>query len=488
MFKKYINIQLERIKNCPQSGMLGENVFTKIEAVLRHLVASITRSTETKILAQIMSDNPFAGVPELLTDEDRKKARDTAGQQIEDGELIIPELLIDTLNRQPMCVTDGFLEMLSRMDENRDAICSALTDGKVYRTIDDITFDDGDTHNNGRSVVIVHTDSGKLVYKPHDMRGDEQVYFLAERFFDEFVGIPKSIAFGRKFGVCEFIEKRCAEGHEEAERFWYSLGGLTLFAKPCGSTDLHHTNILSCGTKPYIIDLETHESGVTAIGDLILINDGNGAGFGLGIQRDGPVRKAVGGDIVGRRGYRLHAVFLRQGSLEGIIGLLQGVPVRDDGEIHADFPDRVVSRRGHGAAAVTGESARISAVARILESRLDQFGAEGRQGARDGDSLEREGRGGGSGGGRRRGRRDGDLRPGGAFVLSDSQLPFQLLDVRVDVRGAAGAGLLFRAEPAAGISGIASAQPSGKGNYAPEFVGAIFHGKECDRENDDDSK
>ena len=137
MFQKHINIQLERIKNCPQSGMLGENVFTKIEDVLRHLSALITKSTETKILAQIMSDNPFAGVPELLTDEDKKKALETAEHQIEDGKLIIPELLIDTLNRQLTGVTDGFLEMLSRMDENRDAICSALTDGKVYRTIDD---------------------------------------------------------------------------------------------------------------------------------------------------------------------------------------------------------------------------------------------------------------------------------------------------------------------------------------------------------------
>ena len=32
---------------------------------------------------------------------------------------------------------------------------------------------------------------------------------------------------------------------------------MTLFAKLCGSTNLHHTNILACGTKPYIIDLET---------------------------------------------------------------------------------------------------------------------------------------------------------------------------------------------------------------------------------------
>lgn len=257
MFQKYVNSQLERVKTCPQSGMLGENVLRKFEDVLKHLASLITKSTETKFISQITADNPFAGVPELLTEDEKQNALDTLRQQIDDGTLVIPELLIDTLTRQLGSVTDGFLEMLSRMDENRNAICEALTDGKIYHTIDDITLEDGDTHNNGRSVIIVHTDAGKLVYKPHDMRGDEQIYFLAKNFFDEFVGIPKSIAFGKSFGVCEFITKRRPEGNNEAESFYYSLGGMAFFAKLFGSTDLHHTNIFSCGPKPYIIDLET---------------------------------------------------------------------------------------------------------------------------------------------------------------------------------------------------------------------------------------
>ena len=259
MFQNYINFQLDRVKSCPQSSMLGQSVFEKFEGVLTNLTAHITKSTQTKIIAQILSDNPFAEVPELLTEEEKNQAIQTAKQQIENGELILPELLVKTLTRQLESVTDGFLEMVSRMfdEENRNAICKALTDGKLYHSINDITLEDGDTHNNGRRVIIIHTDAGKLVYKPHDLRGDEQIYYLAKNFFDEFIGIPKSIAFDDKFGVCEFIEKQCAQGNDEAERFYYSLGGLALFAKVFGSTDLHHTNILAHGTKPYIIDLET---------------------------------------------------------------------------------------------------------------------------------------------------------------------------------------------------------------------------------------
>ncbi len=92
--------------------------------------------------------------------------------------------------------------MLSRIDEKRDDICNALTltNGKQYRIINDIDLEAGDTHNNGRSVAIIHTDAGKIVYKPHDMRGDEQIYMLAKKFFNEFVGIPKSIASGTNSG------------------------------------------------------------------------------------------------------------------------------------------------------------------------------------------------------------------------------------------------------------------------------------------------
>ncbi|MBQ7732461.1 MAG: type 2 lantipeptide synthetase LanM [Synergistaceae bacterium] len=257
MFTEYVNIQINRVKSCPQSGMLGENVISKLEDVLKHLTAMITKSTQTQITAQITPDNPFAGIPGAAHKKDFEKALKTAKKQIDEGTLIIPELLIDTLKSRLTAVTDSFLEMLSRIDEKRDDICNALTNGKQYRIINDIDLEAGDTHNNGRNVAIIHTDAGKIVYKPHDMRGDEQIYMLAKKFFNEFVGIPKSIAFGDKFGVCEFIEKRPANGHEEAQRFWYSLGWLTLFAKLFGSTDLHNSNLLARSSKAYIIDLET---------------------------------------------------------------------------------------------------------------------------------------------------------------------------------------------------------------------------------------
>ena len=258
MFRDFIDPQIDRVRRCPQAGMLGEKVYKELESALKQTTNRIAGSTVMHMVSQAAADNPFAAAfPALLTEEEKNRALAEVRRRHESGAVKLPDPLVGQLSRQLESQTDAFLEALVRMAENRDAICAALTGGRLYRTIENITLSAGDTHNQGRSVTIFHTDAGKLVYKPHDLRVDEALFLFAERFFSEFVGIPRSIAFGDRFGVCEFIEKRRAEGEAEAERFWYCLGGLTAFAKLLGSTDLHYQNLLCCGTKPYIIDLET---------------------------------------------------------------------------------------------------------------------------------------------------------------------------------------------------------------------------------------
>jgi lantibiotic modifying enzyme len=143
------------------------------------------------------------------------------------------------------------------MFENRKAICDELTDGKLYTKIEDIQLFAGDSHNHGRSVTVLHTDAGRLVYKPRDVRGDRYIRAVADRFFSEFTGIPKCVAFGDSFGVCEYIEKQRPDGEKEAKDFWYHAGGMALFAKLLGSIDMHIENLTCRDGKPYLIDLET---------------------------------------------------------------------------------------------------------------------------------------------------------------------------------------------------------------------------------------
>ena len=210
----------------------------------------------------------------------------------------------------------------------------------------------------------------------------------------------------------------------------------------------------------------------------------------VGVQGDGAVGEVVDGEVPVDD--RVDAVFLGQVRLEVVVGLFQGVPVGDDGEIDADFLHGIAGR-GHLAVAVTGEVTRVGAVPGALEAGLDQGRSEGGRRAGHRDALEGEGRRCRRGGRGRRVRGLGGLLL--ALVFADAQFPFQVLDVLdevlVDDRFVV---LLFRAEPAAGFlrasfpgsdrsAGVPRA--AGQGNDAPELAGAPAHGQEDDRHGDD---
>ncbi|MBQ9043709.1 MAG: DUF4135 domain-containing protein [Eggerthellaceae bacterium] len=154
--------------------MLADKVYERLEGALRRKVAFITDSTVTHMVAQaVAADNPFAAaIPGLLTNQDRERGLASVRQQVESGALKLPEPLVERLELQLGYVTDAFLEALARLEENQDAICNALLDGRRFQVIEDVGLSAGDTHNRGRSVTIFHTDAGTLVYKPHDLRAE----------------------------------------------------------------------------------------------------------------------------------------------------------------------------------------------------------------------------------------------------------------------------------------------------------------------------
>ena len=259
MFQEYIDTQVNRVKASSCASLLGGEAACKFERELSANAERITGSTVTKLISmEAAASNSFAAsFPALLTDEARRGAIEAIGKKLKSGELVFPKTLTDTLTCRLTVITDAFLEMLGRMFENRKAICDELTDGKLYTKIEDIQLFAGDSHNHGRSVTVLHTDVGRLVYKPRDVRGDRYIRAVADRFFSEFTGIPKCVAFGDSFGVCEYIEKRRSVGEKEARAFWYHAGGMALFAKLLGSIDMHIENLTCRDGKPYLIDLET---------------------------------------------------------------------------------------------------------------------------------------------------------------------------------------------------------------------------------------
>ena len=257
--KNLITKQIARVETLPERALLSDGALARFSGALHELAHTASDSSVTQMLVrQVGDDNPLAALdPAMLTDEQRAYAEKAVNEELNSGALSLPKPLTELLSLRLQNVTDAFMEMLRRLAAHREALGGLLPDGRTFDRIEDIVFSAGDTHNGGRSVTVLHTDAGKLVYKPRDLRGEAGVYELVQSCFSDVLGVPKCIAFGASFGVSEFIEKRRAEGAEEARRFWYRFGGAAAVFKVLGSTDMHIENIVCSGGKPYVIDLET---------------------------------------------------------------------------------------------------------------------------------------------------------------------------------------------------------------------------------------
>lgn len=254
-----IREQTKKIEDHPQRGMLCRQALSRFWDELCSIADTVTESTATALIVrEVGADNPFAALdPALLTDEQRKMGEKAVNEKLNRGDISLPKLLTDILGFRLRTVTDAFLEMLERLSAHRNELGALLPGGKVFSRIEDITFSAGDKHNGGRSVTVLSTDAGKLVYKPRDMRGEAKIYELGQKHFSDVLGIPKCIAFGADFGVSEFIEKKRPNGEKEARLFWHRMGGAAAVIKLLGCTDMHIENLTCADGKPYIIDLET---------------------------------------------------------------------------------------------------------------------------------------------------------------------------------------------------------------------------------------
>ncbi|WP_342715402.1 type 2 lanthipeptide synthetase LanM family protein [Bacillus paramycoides] len=125
----------------------------------------------------------------------------------------------------------------------------------------DIESNHGDSHKNGRTVIIFkYNNEKKLVYKPRSMSVDEHFNDLLEwinckeRKFD--FKAPKTKNCGI-YGWQEFIDHKPCENLEQVELFYYRQGGYLALLYLLRSKDFHHENLIAHGSHPVLIDLET---------------------------------------------------------------------------------------------------------------------------------------------------------------------------------------------------------------------------------------
>ncbi|SDM90426.1 type 2 lanthipeptide synthetase LanM [Lachnospira pectinoschiza] len=118
----------------------------------------------------------------------------------------------------------------------------------------------GDSHNLGRTTVIINFEGVKLVYKPHS--GELQnAYNEVLMWFNVHTKVlPFYITndiYRKEYTICEFVEPDICNEKKEIERFYTRIGQQLAILYLIGASDMHCENIIAKGENPVIIDHET---------------------------------------------------------------------------------------------------------------------------------------------------------------------------------------------------------------------------------------
>lgn len=149
------------------------------------------------------------------------------------------------------------LELGSRFAADRGALAHLPGAGPGVLTAVDLGA--GDSHNRGRTVAILHTADGRVVYKPRPVAVDQRLSRLlavAAPPGKYGIRVPEVVAAGG-YGWAEYTEHRYCADDDELRAFYLGIGHWLAMMRLVGGSDLHAENVIACGPVPVVVDCET---------------------------------------------------------------------------------------------------------------------------------------------------------------------------------------------------------------------------------------
>jgi len=113
-----------------------------------------------------------------------------------------------------------------------------------------------DMHRRGRAVTQIRTRAGSCFYKPHDCGLDVFYRQIVSRWFSDCTEAPEVIQ-GDGYAFVSALIRRELPEEGAAASYFYHFGILAAVLHGLGSNDMHAENILPCGDRPCIVDLES---------------------------------------------------------------------------------------------------------------------------------------------------------------------------------------------------------------------------------------
>jgi len=154
---------------------------------------------------------------------------------------------------------DSFLEFVEHLIADYPMLCETFS--PKLGMFDGIGKESGDSHKQGKTVIVVNFSSGtKLVYKPRSISIEQHFQELLTWFNRKAEKLNFKIltVLDRKtHGWVEFITHKKCEDNYQLKNFYFQLGALKGLLYALKATDFHHENFIAHGEKIVAIDLET---------------------------------------------------------------------------------------------------------------------------------------------------------------------------------------------------------------------------------------
>ena len=155
-------------------------------------------------------------------------------------------------------LTNNYLDLLFRLNKDIDDLKDVFHLNSDILT--DISISEGDSHEQGKSVMILIFNNQKVVYKPKNL----EVSIPFKKFIKWYskrsnlleLKIPRGI-FKNDYTYNEFIDSIACETDNDVEEFYVRYGYLVAISYLLNMNDLHMENVIAHGNQPVIIDLET---------------------------------------------------------------------------------------------------------------------------------------------------------------------------------------------------------------------------------------
>jgi type 2 lantibiotic biosynthesis protein LanM len=152
------------------------------------------------------------------------------------------------------------LEFLQHLAADWPVLRAALSPHEHPGRLVEIHGNAGDSHREGRAVLIAGFDSGfRVVYKPKSLAVDRHFQELLVWLNDH--GVPNPfrtlITLDRgDYGWVEFVPAAACTEAAQVERFYERQGGYLALLYALEATDFHSENLIAAGEHPVLIDLE----------------------------------------------------------------------------------------------------------------------------------------------------------------------------------------------------------------------------------------